>query len=64
MRNVARLAGKPRGIAAVVAVLMLVAGCGVAEQPLLPTPRPTFTATLEPTATFTPVFNASATPPP
>jgi hypothetical protein len=40
----------------------LVAACGVAEQPLLPTPRPTFTATLEPSATATRVFNATATP--
>ena len=41
MRNVARLAGKPRGIAAVVAVLMLVAGCGgTPSLPFISSPTP------------------------
>src|ERR1041385_5630188 len=42
-------------------IIMLLAACGTADQPVLPTLRPTFTATLEPSATPTRVFNASAT---
>src|SRR6266516_4314410 len=48
--------------AAAMVIILLAAGCGAAEEPVLPTPRPTFTPTLEPSATFTRVFNASATP--
>ena len=48
--------------AAAMMVILLLAACGAAEQPVLPTPRPTFTPSLEPSATFTRVFNASPTP--
>jgi hypothetical protein len=44
------------------ALIALIAACGVAEDPVLPTPRPTFTPSLEPSATDTRVFNASPTP--
>ncbi|HLY28317.1 MAG TPA: hypothetical protein VKQ72_18360, partial [Aggregatilineales bacterium] len=46
---------------AAIAVALLVGGCTAAEEPVLPTARPSFTPSLQPSATATPVFNASPT---
>src|SRR5258708_19013564 len=40
---------------------ILTSACGAAEDPVLPTPRPTFTPSLLPTDTPSVVFNATAT---
>ncbi|MEP7286977.1 MAG: hypothetical protein ABI947_14565 [Chloroflexota bacterium] len=49
---------------AVLVAMLWLAGCGAADDPVLPTLRPTFTPSLEPSATYTRVFNATATPSP
>ena len=44
------------------ALVGLTAACGAVAEPVLPTVRPTYTPSLEPSATATRIFNATPTP--